>query len=105
MPASDRPADRVEFRRPPRRAQLRARRDRPRPPRGASVSGHPGARRRPRSRSGDDLTFHESFGDVKTNANSLGVIANTGYRMDRGRYFFEPIASLTYVDTRLDNLS
>ena len=51
-----------------------------------------------------NLTFHESFGDVKTNANSLGVIANTGYRMDRGGYFLEPIASLDYVDTRLNNM-
>lgn len=51
------------------------------------------------------MTFHTAFANVGSNANSVGVIANTGYRMDRGRFFVEPIASLTYVDTRLDDMT
>jgi outer membrane autotransporter protein len=51
------------------------------------------------------LTYHMPFGDVSSNAKSLGVLANTGYRMQHGAYFVEPIASLAYVDTRLDDFS
>jgi len=52
-----------------------------------------------------DVTYHTAFGDVDTNASSVGFLANTGYRMDRGHFFVEPIASLTYVDATVDDVA
>jgi outer membrane autotransporter protein len=38
-------------------------------------------------------------------ATSLGVLANTGYRMETGAGFFEPLASLSFVSTSVDGFS
>jgi outer membrane autotransporter protein len=38
-------------------------------------------------------------------ATSLGVLANTGYRMETGPGFFEPLASLSFVSTSVDGFS
>jgi hypothetical protein len=35
---------------------------------------------------------------------SIGGVLDTGYRMDRGRYFIEPGATLAYVDSNIDSL-
>src|SRR6185312_10306645 len=44
---------------------------------------------------------------VKDHANvtSIGGVLDTGYRIDRGRYFIEPGATLAYVNTDIDNLA
>jgi hypothetical protein len=41
--------------------------------------------------------------DVSTQSRSVGVLANTGYRMEGGGGFFEPIASVAFVHTTLDD--
>jgi hypothetical protein len=44
---------------------------------------------------------------VKDSANvtSIGGVLDTGYRMERGRYFIEPGATLAYVNTDIDRLA
>jgi outer membrane autotransporter protein len=42
---------------------------------------------------------------ASANSTSVGVLANTGYRMQNGWGFVEPIASLTYVNTSIDNMT
>jgi outer membrane autotransporter protein len=39
------------------------------------------------------------------NVTSIGGVLDTGYRMERGRYFIEPGATLAYVNTDIDNLA
>ena len=43
--------------------------------------------------------------EVSTTATSVGVLANAGYRMEGNGGFIEPIVSLAYVNTRLDDAS
>jgi outer membrane autotransporter protein len=43
--------------------------------------------------------------EVDTNVWSAGVAANTGYRMTMGAGFIEPLASLAYVHTEVDNFT
>jgi len=40
---------------------------------------------------------------LSTNATTVAVLANTGYRFQNGTSFFEPIASFTYANTSLGN--
>jgi outer membrane autotransporter protein len=43
--------------------------------------------------------------EVDADATSVGVRANTGYRMEGERGFFEPIASFAFVDTDIDGFT
>ena len=40
----------------------------------------------------------------ETDVRNLGFIGNVGYRWDWGRFFSEPIATLTYVKTHIDDV-
>jgi outer membrane autotransporter protein len=52
------------------------------------------------------VTYKDAgIGSVDANANSVGVLANTGYRIDNAWGFVEPIASFSYVNTSIDNMS
>lgn len=50
-----------------------------------------------------DLDYDAAIGDASANVTNIGVLANTGYRMEMGRFFIEPNASLAYVNTDLDD--
>jgi outer membrane autotransporter protein len=39
------------------------------------------------------------------NATTVGVLANVGYRFERGRYFIEPLATVSYARTKIDDLN
>jgi outer membrane autotransporter protein len=43
--------------------------------------------------------------DVSADATNIGVLANTGYRIDSAWGFYEPIASFSYAHSSLDNIS
>jgi outer membrane autotransporter protein len=43
--------------------------------------------------------------EADANVTSIGGVLDTGYRIDRGRYFIEPGATLSYVGTDIDNLA
>ena len=43
--------------------------------------------------------------EADANVTSIGGVLDTGYRIDRGRYFIEPGATLSYVSTDIDNLA
>ncbi|MEJ0012477.1 MAG: autotransporter outer membrane beta-barrel domain-containing protein [Bauldia sp.] len=42
---------------------------------------------------------------LSTHGTSIGVLANTGYRMENGKSFFEPIASFSFVNSAIGNTS
>lgn len=54
---------------------------------------------------GDFLTvkYTSPSVEVSTKATSVGLLANTGYRMEGAGGFFEPIGSLAFVHTSLDD--
>jgi outer membrane autotransporter protein len=53
-----------------------------------------------------DATYDMGGGtEVDTNLWSAGVAANTGYRMTMGMGYVEPIASVSYVHTEVDNFT
>lgn len=55
-----------------------------------------------------DVTYNLPFApgfDVNGQSTSVGVLANTGYRMQSGDLYFEPLASLAYVHTEMDDLT
>lgn len=47
------------------------------------------------------VAYNSPSVSASTNALSIGVLANTGYRMDNGKSFLEPIASFGFVNTSL----
>jgi outer membrane autotransporter protein len=51
------------------------------------------------------VAYNSPSVSASTNALSIGVLANTGYRMDNGTSFFEPIASFGFVNTSLGDTS
>lgn len=55
----------------------------------------------------DWLATDYSFADIETDADvfNIGLAANTGYRMNFGPGFFEPIASVVYVHSDVDDFS
>lgn len=55
-----------------------------------------------------DVTYNLPFApgfDVNGKSTSIGVLANTGYRMQTGDLYFEPLASLAYVHTEMEDLT
>jgi outer membrane autotransporter protein len=44
-------------------------------------------------------------GSPETDANSYGVTVDTGYRFNSVRYFFEPLATFSWVRTKIDALN
>jgi hypothetical protein len=40
-----------------------------------------------------------------TNATTVGGMGNIGYRVDIGRYFIEPVATVTYARTKIDDIN
>jgi len=53
-----------------------------------------------------DMTYkNAAIADVSANANSIGILGNTGYRFDSAWGFYEPIASFAYANTSVDNVS
>lgn len=55
-----------------------------------------------------DVTYTAPFGSgfvADAVSTSVGVSGNTGYRFDAGAMFFEPLASVAYVDTTIDDIS
>src|SRR5690606_19884291 len=44
-----------------------------------------------------------AIGNASANVTNVGVLANTGYRAELGRFFIVPNASLAYVNTSLDD--
>ncbi|HVU86094.1 MAG TPA: autotransporter outer membrane beta-barrel domain-containing protein [Pirellulales bacterium] len=51
------------------------------------------------------VTYSSTSVSVDTNATTVAVLANTGYRMQNGASFLEPIASFVYANTSLGDTS
>jgi hypothetical protein len=47
------------------------------------------------------------FGVASTDlsVNTVGILGNIGYRIERGRYYIEPLATLSYSTTKIDDLA
>jgi outer membrane autotransporter protein len=50
-----------------------------------------------------NLTYQSPYVTIDTKGRTIGFLANTGYRMQNGANFFEPILSFAYANTQVDD--